>query len=164
MSRRVSFRKRFIPIVVAFSALACTFCSAGRALASPTEQSLLMDDRHLIYSGPTAAAQTIQQLKELGVDRIKVSIVWSLVAPNQNSHKVPHFDATNPAAYPAGRWDRWDLLVNLAKQAGLEVYFQITPPSPAWAVARGKPTQGYTWSLRPSAAQYGKLVEAIARR
>jgi hypothetical protein len=162
MSGRMTPRQRFVWIAVALCALFCTAC--GEAAASPSEQSLLMDDRHLIYSGPAEAASTIQQLKALGVDRIKVSIVWSLVAPNQNSHQVPHFDAANPAAYPAGRWARWDLLVELAKQVGMGVYFQITPPAPAWAVARGKPTQGYTWSYKPSASQFGKFVEAIGRR
>ncbi len=145
--------------------LVCALCALpARALASGNEQSLLMDDKQLIYSSPSHVVSTMEQLKALGIDRVKASIVWTLVAPHASSKSVPHFDATNPAAYPPGAWARWDLLVIAAKDLGMSVYFQITPPAPAWAVARGKPTQGYPWSQKPSAAQFEKFVQAIGRR
>jgi hypothetical protein len=136
----------------------------AHALASATEQSVLMDDDQLIYATPDHMMSTLEQLKALGVDRVKVSVVWLVVAPSPNSTRVPRFDAANPAAYPAGAWDRYDDLVRDAQQLGIDVYFQITPPSPAWAVARGKPAEGYPWSYRPSAREFGKFVEAVARR
>jgi hypothetical protein len=136
----------------------------AHALASATEQSVLMDDDQLIYATPDHVMKTLEQLKALGVDRVKVSVVWTLVVPNPRSTRVPHFDAANPAAYPPGAWDRYDDLVRDAQQLGIDVYFQITPPAPAWAVARGKPAQGYPWSFRPNSREYGQFVEAIARR
>jgi hypothetical protein len=123
-----------------------------------------MDDDQLIYSDPGHALQTLKQLKSLGVDRVKVSVVWSLVAPHPNSRHVPHFDASDPAAYPLGAWDRYDNLVREARSLGIGIYFQITPPAPTWAVAHGHPTQGYNWSFRPNASLYGKFVQAIGRR
>ncbi len=143
-------------------ALVCAL--PARALASATEQSTLMDDAELLYASPQHVASRLQQIKALGVDRIKFSIVWDVVAPNPSSTHRPSFDATDPAAYPAGVWDRYDTVVRLAKELGFRVYLQLTPPSPSWAVSRQHPTQGYSWSQRPNAAQYGQFVQAVGRR
>jgi hypothetical protein len=136
----------------------------ARALASGTEQSILMDDQQLIYSSPSRVAWTLEQAKELGIDRLKVSVVWSLVAPDPNSRRKPKFNAANPAAYPYGAWTRYDRLVEYAQQLGIGIYFQVVPPAPVWAQAQGKATQGYAWSHDPNATDYGQFVEAVARR
>src|SRR5690242_11928651 len=47
---------------------------------------------------------TLDTLKRLGVDRVKVFLPWSYVAPDPLSHTRPHFDASSPAAYPPGNW------------------------------------------------------------
>ena len=47
---------------------------------------------------------TLDQLKALGVDRVHVSLPWGSIAPDPQSHTRPTFDATDPAAYPAGVW------------------------------------------------------------
>ena len=70
-----------------------------------------MDDNQLIYASPDQVAHTLSQLASLGVDRVKVSVVWSLVAPDAASSTKPKFDATDPRAYPPGAWDRYDTLV-----------------------------------------------------
>ena len=54
--------------------------------------------------------QVLRQLKGLGVDVVKVSMVWRILAPDATSSHKPNFNATNPAAYPAGVWNRYDLL------------------------------------------------------
>jgi hypothetical protein len=136
----------------------------ARALASGAQESILMDDQQLIYASPSHVAQVLSQIASLGVDRIKVSVVWSLVAPNASSVKRPTFDATDPRAYPPGSWDRYDLIVRLARQLGLGVYFQLTAPAPAWAVSRAKPTQGYSWSQRPNPQQFGQFAQAVGQR
>lgn len=125
---------------------------------------MVMDDQQLIYSSPDRVLATMEQLKSLGVDQVKVSVVWSLVVPQPDSRKVPSFDATDPGAYPPGAWQRWDLLVDIARRLGIGVYFQITPPAPAWAVATTRPKQGYSWSQKPSASLFGQFVHAVAQR
>ncbi|MDQ6605388.1 MAG: hypothetical protein M3Z06_02435 [Actinomycetota bacterium] len=153
---------RALRILVALCAIVCLL--PARALASGTEQSILMDDDQLIYAAPSHTAQVLAQIASLGIDRIKVSVVWSLVAPNANSVKRPAFDATDSRAYPPGAWDRYDLIVRLARQLGVRVYFQLTAPAPAWAVARAKPTQGYPWSQRPNPQQFGQFAQAVGQR
>jgi hypothetical protein len=148
---------------------ACALLSAlpTRALAGAEEQSIMMDDDQLIYVSPSHAAQELEQMAALGVDQIKVSMVWGLVAPDPNSTTKPNFDATDPAAYPAGVWDRYDTVVRLATELGMSVYFQLTAPPPRWAVALHPQNQPYRWHpsvQNPNAHEFGQFVEAVGRR
>jgi len=136
----------------------------ARALAASRQESILMDDNQFIYSGARHVTRALREIKTLGVDRVKVSVVWSLVAPDATSTSRPKFNAADPAAYPPGAWARWDRIVTDATSLGLKVYFQLVPPAPAWALAKGQPTQGYPWSQKPNASDFGKFVQAVATR
>ena len=153
MTTRIGLRAVFV-------LLALVLGFPGRAPASPTQQSILQDDGQLIYASPQHMAQTLEQLSSLGVDRVKVSLIWWLVAPNPTSTRRPNFNATDPAAYPAGAWDRYDMLVRMAQELGLKVYFEFSPADPAWAVARGESTTPRTATRsRPGP----KAVPAVRR-
>ncbi|MBJ7599112.1 alpha-amylase family protein [Candidatus Nephthysia bennettiae] len=151
---------------VACALLCALLCMLpARALASATQESVLMDDNEFIYSSPQHIAGRLDQLKGLGVDRVKISISWGLIAPDPTSRQRPKFDATDPAAYPAGTWDRYDTLVRLAHQRGLKVYFQFTPPAPQWAIPRQQPTnQGIPLGQTPHSGEFGQFVQAVGRR
>jgi hypothetical protein len=137
----------------------------ARALASTTESSSLLDDDQLIYSTPKHMVQTLDTLHALGVDVVKVSMVWQLVAPNASSSKRPNFDATNPAAYPSGAWGRWDTLVETAQQLGMKVYFLVIGPAPVWAVPPANRTsQGPSLGWMPNPSDYRNFIEAVGRR
>lgn len=127
----------------------------------------MMDDNELIYVSPTHAAQELEQMASLGVEQVKVSMVWGLVAPDPNSTKKPNFDATNPAAYPPGAWDRYDTVVRIATELGMSVYFQLTAPPPRWAVALHPRNQPYHWLpgvQEPNPQEFGQFTEAVGRR
>lgn len=124
-----------------------------------------MDDGRLVYAPPDQVAQTLAQIASLGVDRVKVSISWAVVAPDPGSAHRPKFDATDPAAYPRGAWDRYDTVVRMAHDLRLRVYFQLTPPAPKWALARGLPRgQGIPLGQAPAANQFREFVKAVGRR
>jgi hypothetical protein len=149
--------------------VACAVLCAlpARALASADETSIMMDDDQLIYVSPAHAAHELEQMASLGVEQIKVSMVWGLVSPDSNSTTRPNFDATDPAAYPRGAWDRYDTIVRLANQLGISVYFQLTAPPPAWAVPAHAQWQPYKWhpSVQyPDAKEFGQFAEAAGRR
>jgi hypothetical protein len=149
--------------------VACALAGAlaARALASATESSIMMDDNELIYVSPTHAAQELEQMASLGVEQVKVSMVWALVAPDANSTKKPSFDATNPAAYPPGAWDRYDTVVRIATELGMSVYFQLTAPPPRWSVALHPRNQPYHWLpgvQEPNPQEFGQFTEAVGRR
>src|SRR5947209_18419203 len=159
--------QRTLAAAAAVVALVCVLaCGASpRASASANQQSIVQDDNHLIYATPKGMLRTLQQLAGLGVDRVKVSMVWWLVAPNATSKRRPKFDATNPGAYPPGAWDRYDRLVTWASQLGLRVYFQFAPPIPAWGVARGAATnQGPPLGHAPDTGLFRQFVQAVGRR
>ena len=147
----------------ALAVLALVFASPAHA--SSTQESILQDDAQLIYASPQHMAQTLEQLSSLGVDRVKLSLVWWLVAPNATSTRRPNFNASDPAAYPPGAWDRYDMLVRMAQELGLKTYFEFSPADPAWAVARGESTkQGPSLGHAPDPKLFEQFVEAAGRR
>jgi hypothetical protein len=136
----------------------------GAALASHSQTMTLQDDQQLIYASPSNVATTLSTLRAMGVDRVRVSVVWSLLAPKPSANKKPKFDATNPNAYPGGAWARYDVLDTLAHQDGLQVYFQPTAPAPNWATTPRQLPQGYRYAHNPNAKDFGQFVQAVGRR
>jgi hypothetical protein len=151
--------------LVTACALAAVLAPATAA-ASTTQESIFQDDNELVYASPNHVAQVLQQLASLGVQRIRVSVIWALVAPSPLASTRPSFDATNPADYPAHAWDRYDVLVTDAHALGLGLDFDVTAPAPYWATGRppayvdGKFRKVYS----PSPVQFGQFVEAVATR
>jgi hypothetical protein len=145
-------------------ALALIAVVPARASASGTQQSILMDDQELIYSSPTQVVKTLEQLSSLGVSTVKVSLVWTLVAPDSSSAQRPSFDATNPAAYSAGAWARYDLIDIVAHELGMRVYFLIDPPAPLWSLPAKEPNQGPPLGRDPELSLLHQFVVAAGRR
>jgi hypothetical protein len=150
-------------------ALVCVLVAGlapARAIASTTQESMLQDDDQLVYSPPSHVAAVLAQLAALGVERIRVSVIWALVAPNPMSTTRPNFDATNPAAYPAGAWNRYDVLVTDAQALGIHLDFDVTSPAPIWATARAPANipSKFDKNYYPSAAQFGQFVQAVGTR
>jgi hypothetical protein len=158
-------RQRILAAALAACALVCAFAVVpARTLASTTQQSSLMDDDELEYASPSHVVSRLEQLRALGVDVVKVSMMWYLVAPDPGSHHRPAFDATDPAQYPSGSWDRYDLIAREATALGMRVYFQIIPRVPIWALPPGQPVQGSDLSKAPDPNLYRQFVEAAGRR
>jgi hypothetical protein len=167
----MSLPQRAIAAVAAVAALVCAlaviqFTVPSPARASGDEVSMLLDDDQLIYSSTQHMVQTLQTLHALGVDVVKVSMVWQLVAPNFSSTQRPaNFDATNPAAYPPGAWTRWDTLVETAHALGMKVYFLVIGPAPTWAVPpQNRTTQGPFLGWMPNPAEYQQFLQAVGTR
>src|SRR5437879_9096406 len=124
--------RRLRPTAAALIALGAALLCAGAVHASPNETSALQDDQLLIYSGPEKMARTLDTLHGLGVQQVRVSVFWRGVAPQPLSRRRPAFDAADPAAYPPGAWDRYDLLVAAARVRAMAVNFDLTGPAPLW--------------------------------
>jgi hypothetical protein len=153
--------RRLIALLAAVLAVAMLPAAAS---ASPTQESTFQDDNQLIFSPPAAVAATLDRLQALGVDRLRVSVFWATVAPGAQQQTRPAFDATDPAAYPASAWDRYDTLVRLAAARGLRVNFNVTSPAPAWATGSlpGRPDLDITFA--PDPAEFAAFVTAAGRR
>lgn len=150
------------PALIGALTLACALPAPGRA--STTMQSSLTDDQQLLYDSPGRTISELQAIKALGVDQIKVSLVWSLVAPDASSTRRPNFDASDPGAYPDGAWTRYDRIVLEAQQLGLAVSFLVVPPSPAWAIPRAHYGQGKRLGHAPSPNEFQQFVQAAGER
>jgi hypothetical protein len=175
MSRTI----RLLSLTLALGALL-----APAAHASPSQISIMMDDDMLVYRGDDVASRSLQQMKKLGVDAVRVTVLWKTVAENARlsaadikklkltgkaktaaQRQAKRFKATNPSTYPIRNWDRYDNLVNSAKNVGIRIYFNVTGPGPAWAMT--KPPKKYnslreTWKPRPSA--FKQFVTAVGKR
>ena len=152
---------------VARAAVAATLVSvlvgAGAARASTTQESSFQDDNLLEYTTPQTAARTLETLRAMGVDRVRVSVFWRSVAPDADSKTRPNFDAADPAEYPAGSWDRYDRILVLARSLGLAVNLDVTDPAPLWAT--GSPQRAdIAKTYTPSPWEFALFVRAVATR
>ena len=168
---------RLLTLTVALGAML-----APSAQASPSQTSIMMDDDLLVYRDDTTATRALTQMKRLGVDTVRVTLLWRTVAENARPTKAEiakltgskkesarrqaqRFRAASPSTYPRRNWDRYDNLVRTAGRIGIRVYFNITGPGPTWA--HQKPPARYnslrsTWKPRPSA--FKQFVTAVGRR
>ena len=99
---------------------------------------------------------------------VRVNVTWNAIAPSALSTKRPKgFNATNPAAYPAGGWAPYDAVVRAAAADHIALDFTLNGPAPLWATGSGAPkgTTGYfreDWE--PSAKEFGYFVKAVGTR
>jgi hypothetical protein len=128
-------------------------------------EAIIQDDDELLYTPPKRQYQVLRQMKALGVDVVKVALIWRLIAPAPDSTSPPSFTATDPAAYPVRAWNRYDLLVEEAHYLGLKVYFQIDPPAPPWGLSTHFPRgQGKLLGQVPDFRLFNQFVQAVGRR
>src|SRR3954447_439399 len=130
------------------------------AHASRTQQSLFEDETSLLYSGPDRRNQTLDELRDLGVDVIRANVIWNRYAPSPTSKTKPSFDATDPNAYPLGEVDE---LVAGATARGMTVLLTPTAPAPAWASSCGGSSSARR-ICSPKPSEYGDFVEALGKR
>jgi hypothetical protein len=135
-------------------ALALLPAAAG---ASPRQFALFQDETLLVENAATRAS-TLDEIKALGADMIKVQVNWATVAPGGRS-KPPRFDGADPAEYPG--WARYDAVLSEAKARGFKVMFALAPPAPGWATPTRGDRAGVT---RPNAREFGRFATAAARR
>ena len=159
--RRPRFRSLGLGAAVAVSALAC---APPPALASHSQIAIMQDDTALLANpGPT-----LQEMRHLGVEMVRVTVRWSYIAPNPLSFRRPSFNATDPNAYPAINWAPYDAIVADANNDGIRVLFDVTGFAPFWAQGSGASRYKAKYEIdrgfEPSASAYGQFVRAVGTR
>ena len=142
-------------------AAAAAIVLAAPAQASTTQEALFQDDAMLVYPPRDEVGKTLDILQGLGVDRVRVTVYWRLVAPDAASESKPSFAGggpADPAAYPKANWRRYDDLVRLAYDRGIQVNFDVAGPAPDWA------STGMGGYANPSADDFGPFAAAVAAR
>ena len=156
------------------------------AQASPTQMSVMMDDDLLVYRDDNTAAKTLTQMKSLGVDTVRVTVLWKTVAEfarftkadlaqlkgkkNRRANAAARrqnkrFKADNPSTYPIRNWDRYDNLVRAASDRGIRVYFNVTGPGPRWAhKTKPKGSSALQSTYKPRPREFKLFVTAVGKR
>ena len=142
--------------------LALILLAPAAAQASPNQLSIMMDDDNLLYRGDDVRDQTLTKMRQLGVDVVRVTVLWNVVA--ERTRKLGA-RASNPGAYPARNWDRYDNLVREAARLGMRVFFTLTGPGPSYAHRRAPRSQRRNaGTYRPYASRFRAFAEAVGRR
>ncbi len=134
------------------------------ALASHSQVSIIQDDGSLLAH----PAATLLEVRHLGVNMVRVSLRWSLIAPAPNSRRRPKFNASDPNAYPPRNWAPYDAIVRDANAEGIKVLFVLTGFAPVWAQGSNPGRYAAHYSseeaFKPSGAQFGQFVRAVGTR
>ncbi len=135
----------------------CILLAPTQARASTGQYQIFQDDPHMLAN----PAQTLQQIRDLGANVVRVSLQWNLVAPVP---RPPGFDPTDPASYPSANWAPYDTIVTDARQDGITVDFSLTGPAPPWAAGGGQPSPGGLGQWKPSATAFKQFAQAVGTR
>jgi len=146
---------------------ACGGGSSSQPAQASRSQPLetIFEAQYQLFAAP---GPTLDLLKQLGVDDVKIFMQWGSMTPSPASHTRPaHFNATDPAAYPAANWAPYDAIVQAAATRGIGVDLALEAPAPLWAVGPGLPpgtSAGFVGSWEPSAKEFGMFVKAVGKR
>jgi hypothetical protein len=160
-------------LIVAAAALLAAAIVAAVLLASGSTstaggrqmESILQDDQFLLYEPTRVVNTTLEVLHQIGVDRVRITVLWAGIAPHPASTKRPrHFRAADPSAYPRAGWQPYDRVVELARANGIAVDFNVTAPGPLWAMVHPAPSQKVATHYRPSPTEFGRFVQAVGKR
>ena len=126
-------------------------------------ETIVQDDAELLHRPDEDVARNMVLLRSLGVDRVRLTAGWSVLAPDPDKREKPAgFDGTDPDAYPRANWRNLDRAVRAAKEAGLEVMIDIAFWAPLWATS-GDPGDGRArWNIDPG--EYAAFTKAVVRR
>jgi hypothetical protein len=162
--------------------LGCALLAPAAAQANQNQMSIMMDDDLLVYRSDSVAARALTQMKSIGVDTVRVTVLWKVVAESAYATKGElsklhgkarerarkqrrRFKATDPSTYPTQNWDRYDNLVKAATERGIRVYFNVTGPAPIWgATTPPKNLQSLLGTYKPKAKEFKKFVMAVGKR
>jgi hypothetical protein len=150
-------------VAVAVLAMAVSGCGSDDAPGSPPIATIVQDDAELLHRTPQRIAATLDDLRDLGVDWVRVTAGWSEIAPAARSARRPDFDATDPTQYPPGAWSAVDRVYEMARARGLRASIDIAFWAPRWAVrAPGRRADRERDEIE--ARDYADFAEAVARR
>ncbi|HMJ04194.1 MAG TPA: cellulase family glycosylhydrolase [Conexibacter sp.] len=147
-------RHRILLVVVTCIALLLSAAVAG---AGNRQFTTVEAPSELLFGGSPDAA--LDQIDELGATAIRLQVSWNLVAPDPTARRAPSFNQTDPNAYPAANWARFDAAIDGARARGLKVLLTITGGAPKWATASKR-----DYLTRPDPTAFGKFAMAVGRR
>jgi hypothetical protein len=148
--RRATFSTVFLCAAVALVGL------PGHASASSRQLLVMQDDAHLYRSDSSTRTATLNEMKALGADVVKVQVYWNEIAPGPS--KPAGFDGANPSNYS---WSAYDAIVSGALARGMQPFLSLGGRAPDWAIR--KKTRSHNGTYRPSAREFRLFSQAAGR-
>ena len=136
-------------------------CFSTPAPASGPLETVLQDDAQLLHRPEDQLRRSLEEMKLLGVDRIRVTAGWSVLTRNADDTKRPEFDASDPLAYEQERFKNLDRLLILANQYGFKTMVDVAFWAPHWASSDPAGERGRT---NVNLEEFAKFATAVARR
>jgi hypothetical protein len=150
------------------------------AQANESQFSVMQDDDLLVYRDNATRDKAMRQMKLLGADVVRVTVLWSVVTEGlegkpktkrakaklkANQRRYKRWGEASPYAYPPLNWNRYDGLARACKTLGLICYFDVTGPGPSWAHKKPPPQykKDAKWWM-PSPTHFYNFVRAVGRR
>src|SRR5256714_9192892 len=126
------------------------FAGARPAHAGAGMELAVQDDAVLLQRLYYDRDRALDQIRGLGVTRIRSNLLWSSVLHGQaRSRRTPKHIRYD--------WSAYDALVVAATQHGMVVQFNLTGPAPAFATSNHR-----IGPRRPSAKKFGDFARAAA--
>jgi hypothetical protein len=152
-------------IVAALLALLALALPAS-AMAGPNQVSIMQDDDLLVYRDDATRDRAMERMKALGVDVVRVTVLWRNVARTVSRRDARRRDLRAPRTYGVRTWNRYDNLVRTAERLGMRVYFSVTGPAPTYARGRAprRERDVVKAAWRPDPQEFYKFVRALGRR
>ncbi len=103
-------------------------------VSTPGLETILQDDGLLLHRPAAEVAAAVQRMKELGIDRVRITASWSsLTRAPETETKPADFRADDPGAYEQARWTQLDAAIRAIRAAGLKALVDIGFWAPHWA-------------------------------
>ena len=139
------------------AAVAAVGLAAPSAHANSRQLTVMQDDDLLLRFDSATRARTLDEMRELGADVVKVQVYWNEIAP-EGRRKPAGFDAADPAGYA---WGIYDEIVQGIVDRGMRPFLALGNRAPDWATPkRGR----YRGTYRPSAREFGLFARAAGER
>lgn len=153
-------------LLAGFVALALALGWMGGAHPAPARASAnlqgMFEEDDQLDADP---AGTTAKLRMLGVQRVRLVVTWGAFAPQPKRAKPPRgFNATDPAAYPAGNWSTLDAVIRQLDQAGITVDLDVLGGGPVWSEGPGAPRGTSNTSWDPNPTMYEQFMQALGTR
>src|SRR4051812_20835281 len=107
------------------------------ASARTNQVSIIQDDAKVIASGDAVRNATLDEMRNLGADVVKISISWRALA---GAGRPSNPD--DPNAYPPAKRAPYDAAIQGAAARGLTVFLNVSGPAPGWAGGGPPPPAG----------------------
>lgn len=135
---------------------------APKEPSSRAPWSIIEDHTPLIRSSADRRERTLEEMRGLGADTLRLGVKWSEVAPRPNVTRKPSFDATDPKQYPG--FGPYDDVVRRATDKGMRLILALGPDAPRWATADGAPLGTATGNREPDPREFARFAAAVGKR